>query len=143
MSLKKTLNNLIKDRYPDIVKVDEIEYTTKEMGYKISNAERRLRKSESPNIEALKNGKGNIYAYKYKPERTVYNSEELKVEYDKAVENYKKIMSFENAFIVKMIDEIRTCKYENIKKMKMENVITEINKLIPLKPNPQKKTKSN
>ena len=131
MSLKETLNNLIKDRYPDIVKVDEIECITKERGYKISNAERRLRKSESPEIEALKNAKGNIYAYKYKPKREIYNSEELKAEYGKAVENYKKIMSFENAFIAKMINEVRMCKYENLKEMKMETVIIEINKIIP------------
>lgn len=41
-----------------------IEGICRELGRKISNAERRLRKSESPNIEAVKNNKGFIVGYR-------------------------------------------------------------------------------
>lgn len=72
-SLKTILNNLIKDRGE--VPIEDIYKVCLEEGYKISNAERRLRKSESPNILGLekknKRGVKYIYAYKYVGEKSV------------------------------------------------------------------------
>jgi hypothetical protein len=59
MSLKQILNDKI--RQAGTLSVDEIELIAKDNGYKISNAERRLR--ESPNVLALKTDKGHIKAY--------------------------------------------------------------------------------
>lgn len=57
MSLKSTLNQIIKDRNGGIVTVNEIEAFCHKAHYKLSNAERRLRRSESPDIErVMKNG---------------------------------------------------------------------------------------
>lgn len=53
-SLKTELQNLIKSYYPSYCPVEVVEAKTKELGRKISNAERRLRKSESSNIFAVK-----------------------------------------------------------------------------------------
>lgn len=64
MSLKTTLNQIIKERNGGIVSLQEIEQICRNMQYKLSNAERRLRPSESPNIErVMKNGA--IIGYKY------------------------------------------------------------------------------
>jgi hypothetical protein len=64
MSLKSTLNQMIKDRNGGIVTINEIEAFCHTAHYKLSNAERRLRPSESPNIErVMKNGA--IIGYKY------------------------------------------------------------------------------
>jgi hypothetical protein len=59
MSLKKILNDKIQQAGQ--LSVEEIEIISKDNGYKISNAERRLR--ESPNVLALKNDRGYIKAY--------------------------------------------------------------------------------
>lgn len=64
MSLKSSLNQIIKDRNGGIVSLAEIEAYCHQAHYKLSNAERRLRPSESPNIERLvKNGA--IIGYRY------------------------------------------------------------------------------
>lgn len=56
-SLKQKLNNLIQSRAGQLVSINEIEALCHEFQYKLSNAERRLRASESPNIERVfKNG---------------------------------------------------------------------------------------
>ena len=51
MSLRQTLNNLIRDK--GYVPYEEIVRVTLEEGYKISNSERRLRKSESPQVKPI------------------------------------------------------------------------------------------
>jgi hypothetical protein len=67
ISLRQRLNNLIKARgyipYPEIKEMCE----SGAMGrtYKISNAERRLRKSESPDVEADIGEKGYIKGYRF------------------------------------------------------------------------------
>ena len=64
-SLKTKLNDLIKSRNGGIVTINEIEYLCKENQYKMSNAERRLRASESPNIvRVMKHGA--IIGYRWK-----------------------------------------------------------------------------
>lgn len=62
-SLKDELNKAIKNA--GYLTVDQINDLTEELGYKRSNAERRLRKSESPFIEAVKNSKHYIIGYRY------------------------------------------------------------------------------
>lgn len=64
MSLKKTLVETIKN-YNGVCPNYVIEGVCKRLGRKISNAERRLRKSESPNIQSVKNSKGFIIGYKF------------------------------------------------------------------------------
>lgn len=61
MSLIKELNRIIRER--DYMSVDQIEAYCKEHRYKLSNAERRLRASESPNVEAVRD-KGYIIGYR-------------------------------------------------------------------------------
>lgn len=63
MSLIKILNDKIKEAGQ--LSVEEVEIIAKDNGRKISNAERRLRKSESPNIAPVKNKKGYITAYRW------------------------------------------------------------------------------
>ncbi len=64
MSLKSNLNQIIKDRKGEIFTLNELEAYCHNAHYKLSNAERRLRASESPNIERLmKNGA--IIGYRY------------------------------------------------------------------------------
>lgn len=70
------MNELIKKAYPRIVTTKEIEEEVKRMNvirmaeehkeYKLSNAERRLRQSESPMVKAIKNERKNIVGYRYK-----------------------------------------------------------------------------
>jgi len=69
MSLKSILIKEIREKGQ--VSIDRIYQITDEMGHKRSNAERRLRASESPEIEAIYSGKGAIVAYRYikKPEQ--------------------------------------------------------------------------
>lgn len=70
MSLRQTLNNLIRERgyvpYEDIVRI------TLEEGYKLSNAERRLRQSESPMVIPVmgksRRGTDYIKGYQWKKE---------------------------------------------------------------------------
>lgn len=72
MSLKAALNQMIYNRRGDIVSVNEIyEYCAKAR-YKQSNAERCLRPSLSPNVEAVKKN-GYIIGYKWvdKPQKEI------------------------------------------------------------------------
>ena len=62
MSLKQRLNEAIKIN--GSMTFDEIKKYTEELGYKLSNAERRLRPSESPNIERIEKN-GAIVAYRW------------------------------------------------------------------------------
>ena len=64
MSLRKDLNEAIKQA--GWLSIDEIETIAKLNGKKISNAERRLRPSDSPMVEATRNEKGYITGYKWK-----------------------------------------------------------------------------
>lgn len=50
MSLKANLNQIIKNRRGQIFTLQELEAYCHSAHYKLSNAERRLRASESPNI---------------------------------------------------------------------------------------------
>ena len=69
MSLKVELTNLIQSYYPDYCPFDVIEKKTKELGYRQSNSERRLRPSESPFIKEIKNDRGYVVGYQWvKPE---------------------------------------------------------------------------
>ena len=64
MSLKSTLNELIKQQGSMTIK--EIYAFCDKAQYKYSNAERRLRRSESPNIQPVYNDKRTaIVGYKY------------------------------------------------------------------------------
>ncbi len=66
-SLKKTLHLHIRNKYPAILGYSEAMYVARSLGRKESNAERRLRPSESPEIETIyKNG--NICGYHYREE---------------------------------------------------------------------------
>lgn len=57
MSLKSNLNQIIRDRNGGVVSIDEIAAYCKKASYKLSNAERRLRRSDSPDIEPVYNPK--------------------------------------------------------------------------------------
>ena len=62
MSLKSKLNEAIKLR--GYMSFDEVKRYTEELGYKLSNAERRLRRSESPNLDRVMKD-GAIVGYKW------------------------------------------------------------------------------
>ena len=64
MSLKSTLQERI--RIAGYLSFQEVENLAKELGRKVSNAERRLRPSESPMIIEVKNSKGFIQGYRHK-----------------------------------------------------------------------------
>lgn len=55
MSLKSTLNQIIKER--GSITLAELEELCHKLKYKLSNAERRLRPSDSPDIEPIYNEK--------------------------------------------------------------------------------------
>ena len=63
------LYEAIKSRYPDYLTTNEMERICKEHDKKISNGERRLRKSESPRVSAIKNSKKAIIGYKWIPQK--------------------------------------------------------------------------
>ena len=66
MSLKSNLNQLIKDKNGEIFTLKELTAYCEKAAYKLSNAERRLRPSDSPDIVRVYNNKGNaIIGYKY------------------------------------------------------------------------------
>ena len=66
MSLKSTLNQIIKDRQGEVFTLNELEAFCHKSQYKLSNAERRLRKSESPLISPVWNDKRTaIVGYRY------------------------------------------------------------------------------
>ena len=57
MSLKSNLNQIIRDLKGEILTLKELEDYCHKAQYKLSNAERRLRPSESPDVERItKNG---------------------------------------------------------------------------------------
>lgn len=56
-----------------------------ENGRKPSNGERRLRRSESPTVEAVMNEKGAITGYKYKPEFKDFQTIVISKEKEKVV----------------------------------------------------------
>lgn len=64
MSLKVQLNQIIKDRNGEIFTYNELKLYCEKSGFKLSNGERRLRASESPNIERLMKH-GAIIGYRY------------------------------------------------------------------------------
>lgn len=67
MSLKSNLNQLIKDRKGEIFTYKELEDYCKVACYKINNAERRLRPSDSPEIESVWDEKHKyIVGYRWK-----------------------------------------------------------------------------
>lgn len=57
MSLKANLNQIIKDRAGEVFTLRELTSYCQTAGYKLSNAERRLRASESPNVQPVYNDK--------------------------------------------------------------------------------------
>jgi hypothetical protein len=65
--LKQRLNDYIKSYSGEIVSHNTIKELCKTWGYRESNAERRLRPSESPNIERVMK-KGYIIGYRYEKE---------------------------------------------------------------------------
>ena len=73
MSLKKSLHDRIRLYEGKLYPYDEVERICRVLGYKISNAERRLRPSESPDIQTVYSEKGFIIGYKYQPELVIKN----------------------------------------------------------------------
>ena len=68
MSLRIKLNQIIKDLNGQVFTFNELEHFCHREGYKISNGERQLRKSKSPDIQAVYNEKKTaIIGYKFKP----------------------------------------------------------------------------
>ncbi len=65
IGLKQKLNELIKSRGGAIVPINEIYNLCLENHYKQSNAERCLRKSQSPDVIPVKNPQGAIIGYKW------------------------------------------------------------------------------
>ena len=66
-SLKKTLYLHIQSRYPKSLTIQEVHIIARSLNKKESNAERRLRPSESPCVETIRNEKGHITGYRWKP----------------------------------------------------------------------------
>lgn len=64
MSLKTNLQQIIKDRNGEIFTLTELEAYCHKYPAKLSNAERRLRSSESPNIEKVFKNNA-IVGYRY------------------------------------------------------------------------------
>lgn len=83
-SLKEKLNQLIKSR--GYVSSAEIYEFCQREGMKLSNAERRLRKSESPDIIPVmaksKRGTNYIQGYKYKKGIVYYSGEIIEIKVD-------------------------------------------------------------
>lgn len=70
MSLKLTLNQMISERAGGVLSLNEIEDFCHKAGYKLSNAERVLRPSQSPNIERVWKNNA-IIGYKSAPSKAV------------------------------------------------------------------------
>lgn len=71
MSLKSQLNQIIKDRHGQIYTLKELEEYCHKYPAKLSQAERRLRPSDSPNIKPVWNEKHTaIIGYKYEEKNT-------------------------------------------------------------------------
>lgn len=72
MSLKANLNQLLKEMSPQTLTLDALASYCKQAKYKTSTAERRLRPSESPNIQEVWNeGHKAIIGYRWKQSETV------------------------------------------------------------------------
>lgn len=71
MSLKKILNQTIKEAYPYTVSLNTIYSITEETNHKQSCAERALRPSRSSQIYSIKNEKGFIVGYRWIPQQMV------------------------------------------------------------------------
>lgn len=74
MSLKSNLNQIIRDMNGEIFTITALEAYCKKAGYKLSNAERRLRPSESLDIIRVMK-KGYIIGYKYEAKANTTSSE--------------------------------------------------------------------
>ena len=72
-SLKKIVIDVIKERFPAVVSIDEIHAIAKSLNKRESNVERRLRSSESPMIQAIRQNPHDhlsaIIGYRYMPGR--------------------------------------------------------------------------
>ena len=79
MSLKSLLNSEIQRR--GYLTLDEVHVIATREGHKVSNAERRLRASESPSVKAVTNDKGHIIGYKWVGAELpdIYSPETLKM----------------------------------------------------------------
>lgn len=68
--LKQKLNDWIESEQGRMVPIDSIEKQVREWGYKISNYERQLRPSLSPQVQSVKKN-GAIIGYMWKPSPNV------------------------------------------------------------------------
>lgn len=147
--------NYLDSRYPEWVRSCELSGVETEFGFIGSQGDKRAREL-APGMGKDKyfrhNGKyGNVnYEIEGDKKQDLRGSQErvyrlrivendLESRYSRAVEYYKKIMSFENVGIAKMINEVRICKYEDVKIRKMETVITEIGSITYPQTQPSKK----
>ena len=65
--LKETLHQLIREAYPNVISLDMVHILAARMNHKQSYAERKLRPSQSPQVEAIFNQQGHITGYKWIP----------------------------------------------------------------------------
>jgi len=65
MGLKKDLHEILKSMEGRVLTCDQLEIICKRQGRKLSNGERRLRPSDSPQVESIRNGKGYIVGYRW------------------------------------------------------------------------------
>jgi len=75
ISLKQILQSEIKDR--GYLPLDEVHTIASEQGHKQSTAERKLRHSESPTIQAVENDKGMIIGYQWIGEKIEVPNNEI------------------------------------------------------------------
>lgn len=74
MSLRINLNKIIEDRAGQVFTLNELEEYCHKAQYKLSNAERVLRPSKSPNVEGVWNDKRTaIIGYRLKVSENVAN----------------------------------------------------------------------
>ena len=71
ISLKTELHRVIREAH--YISTSDLERIVKNLRYKLSNAERRLRPSESPMIREVKNEKGHITGYEWIGELPIVN----------------------------------------------------------------------
>ena len=75
-SLKSQLFEAIKSVYPRVYHLETVEALAHEEGYKISNAERRLRElMKAGAIESVRSQKGAIVGYRLKTHETIKRAE--------------------------------------------------------------------
>ncbi len=76
--LRQKLNDWVKSENGKIIPIDLIETRVKAWGYKISNYERRLRPSESPNIAPVWNEKHTaIVGYYWRPQQVSITAQDF------------------------------------------------------------------